>query len=97
MIGMSADMAQGDRDLKAFLFANMYRHARVDETAEHGRRVVAGIFRRYLEEPESLPGDWRESARRSGPGELPRLACDFVAGMTDRYALSEHERLFPSV
>ena len=96
MIGMSADVAQGDRDLKAFLFANMYRHARVDETSERGRRVVAGIFRRYLEEPESLPGDWRENARRSGPGELPRLACDFVAGMTDRYAMSEHERLFPS-
>ena len=96
MIGMSADVARGDRGLKAFLFANMYRHARVGETSDRGRRVVAEIFGRYLEEPESLPGDWRESARRSGSGELPRLACDFIAGMTDRYALSEHSRLFPS-
>ncbi len=96
LVGMSADVAEGDRALKEFLFANMYRHDKVNEMSDRGRRVVAGIFAEYLAKPESLPEEWRGSARGSGPAELPRLVCDFIAGMTDRYALSEHRRLFGS-
>ena len=94
MIGMSAETIEGDRALKDFLFGNMYRHVRVNEMSDYGRRVVAEIFGEYLEKPEALPEEWRESARESRPSGLPRLVCDFIAGMTDRYALSEHRRLF---
>ena len=93
MVGMSAETVEGDRALKDFLFANMYRHVRVNEMSDYGRRVVVEIFQEYLEKPEALPEEWRESARESRPSGLPRLVCDFIAGMTDRYALSEHRRL----
>ncbi len=93
MIGMSAETIEGDRALKDFLFGNMYRHVRVNEMSDYGRRVVVEIFLEYLEKPEALPEEWRESARESRPSGLPRLVCDFIAGMTDRYALSEHRRL----
>ena len=62
--------------------------------SDQGRRIVAKIFKKYLGEPQSLPEEWREVALDSDPASIPRLACDFIAGMTDRYALSEHQRLF---
>ena len=93
VIGMSQSMSVGDRALKEFLFANMYRHDKVNEMSDQGRRIVAEIFGEYLGEPETLPEEWREVARDSDPANIPRLTCDFIAGMTDRYALSEHQRL----
>ncbi|MBH63211.1 MAG: deoxyguanosinetriphosphate triphosphohydrolase [Alphaproteobacteria bacterium] len=94
VIGMSEEMGEGDRALREFLFANMYRHDKVNQMSDRGRQVIAEIFQLYLHEPQRMPEEWRETVLGSDPATIPRLACDFIAGMTDRYALSEHERLF---
>jgi dGTPase len=72
----------------------MYRHARVMRIMGDAERVVCDLFARYAEKPEDLPADWAQVVE---PGEegLRRIA-DFIAGMTDRYALNEHARLFGS-
>jgi len=94
VIGMSEKMSEGDRALKEFLFANMYRHDKVNQMSDRGRQVVAEIFQLYLSEPKEMPEEWRDIALESDMKKIPRLACDFIAGMTDRYALLEHNRLF---
>lgn len=94
VIGMSEKLSEGDRALKEFLFANMYRHDKVNQMSDRGRLVVAEIFQLYLNEPQEMPEEWRDIALESDMKKVPRLACDFIAGMTDRYALSEHSRLF---
>jgi dGTPase len=56
--------------------------------------VVTDLFARYRDDPEALPPEWREQAPASASKAYSRHVCDFIAGMTDRYALSEHRRLF---
>jgi dGTPase len=90
----SDEMRQNDRALKRFLFDRMYRHYRVNRMSSKAHRVVRDLFRLYLGEPQCLPGEWRALA--AGPGEphTARVAADYLAGMTDRFALDEHRRLF---
>ena len=91
----SKDMAENDRALKAFLFERMYRHDRVNHMSAKARRVVRDLFNLFLAAPERLPGDWRQQAGSPNSPVTARLAADYIAGMTDRYALEEHRRLFP--
>jgi dGTPase len=77
-----------DRAIKAFLFPCMYRHPRIVRIMDDAQAVVSNLFARYMRAPGDLP--WRD-----GPAS-PREVADFIAGMTDRYALSEHTRLFDS-
>jgi dGTPase len=93
-IAFSDAMAANDRALKDFLRAHMYRHWRVNRMTSKARRVVTELFELLLAEPECLPDDWRR--RSAGPGNplTARLVADFIAGMTDRFALEEHRRLF---
>ena len=88
--GMQSEL---DR-LRAFLFARVYRHARVARIMSEAERVVADLFRRYSDEPEALPPEWREQAPPLGTPDYARHVADFIAGMTDRFALAEHRRLF---
>src|SRR6185295_17521347 len=90
----SAPMRLNNRGLKEFLFERMYRHYRVNRMSSKARRVVHDLFSLYLAEPECLPGEWRGLA--AGPDEprTARVAADYLAGMTDRFALDEHHRLF---
>jgi dGTPase len=90
----SPAMAEADRAIKGFLYPRMYRHARIMRIMGDAERVVCDLFARYAEKPEDLPADWAQVVE---PGEegLRRIA-DFIAGMTDRYALNEHARLFCS-
>ncbi|MGH7030247.1 MAG: deoxyguanosinetriphosphate triphosphohydrolase [Stellaceae bacterium] len=90
----SAEMRQNDRTLKAFLFERMYRHYRVNRMSSKARRVVHDLFTLYLAEPECLPGEWRGLAACPDDPRTARVAADYLAGMTDRYALDEHHRLF---
>jgi dGTPase len=83
--------AQG---LKDFLFANVYRHPRVMAVMADAERVVGDLFDRYMADPGELPGSWRAAAEADGAGGRAAVVADFVAGMTDRYALGEHRRLF---
>ena len=90
----SDEMRQHDRALKEFLFERMYRHYRVNRMSSKARRVVRDLFALYLAEPECLPGEWRALALGPDDPQTARVAADYLAGMTDRFALDEHHRLF---
>ncbi|CAA6603416.1 Deoxyguanosinetriphosphate triphosphohydrolase-like protein [Rhodospirillaceae bacterium LM-1] len=94
LVGFSAQMQQADRELKKFLFAHMYRHYKVNRMTSKARRVVRDLFALFLAEPECLPEEWRVRASAKNSPETALLVCDYVAGMTDRFALEEHRRLF---
>jgi dGTPase len=89
----SEEMRNHDRALKRFLYERMYRHYRVNRMSSKARRVVRELFQLFLAEPECLPGEWRALAGGS-TAERARLVADYLAGMTDRFALDEHRRLF---
>ncbi|HEV8678055.1 MAG TPA: deoxyguanosinetriphosphate triphosphohydrolase [Stellaceae bacterium] len=89
----SAEMRDHDRALKRFLYTRMYRHYRVNRMSSKARRVVHELFQLFLAEPECLPGEWR-ALTGGGAGETARVVADYLAGMTDRFALDEHRRLF---
>ena len=80
--------------LRAFLFARVYRHERIVRIMADAERVVRGLFQRYSAAPDSLPSDWREGAPAQATRAHARHVADFIAGMTDRFALAEHRRLF---
>ena len=94
VVAFSAEMAGHDRTVKAFLRQRMYRHYKVNRMTSKARRVVRDLFNLFLAEPECLPTEW--NARADGPASprTARLVADFIAGMTDRFALEEHARLF---
>jgi dGTPase len=90
----SAGMAAADRAIKGFLSERMYRHARIGRIMGEAENVVCDLFARYVAVPEELPVEWAQNVDASEqPARLRRVA-DFIAGMTDRYALIEHARLF---
>jgi dGTPase len=89
----SQEMRDHDRALKRFLYERMYRHYRVNRMSSKARRVVRELFQLFLAEPECLPSEWR--ARTAGSAsENARIVADYLALMTDRFALDEHRRLF---
>jgi dGTPase len=90
----SETMRAHDEALKAFLFERMYRHYRVNRMASKARRVVQELFTLLLAEPQCLPTEWRLLAGGAGRPATARVVADYIAGMTDRYALDEHYRLF---
>ena len=93
MVGFSERMADANQAIKDFLFARMYRHWRVNRMTAKARRLTEELFRLLVADPSMLPDDWRA---RAGEAGLPRAAItvgDYVAGMTDRYAMDEHRRL----
>jgi dGTPase len=80
--------------LRKFLWTRMYRHPSVNRKMSLARRVVADLFRLYLAEPNIMPLEWQARAGAPGDAQTARTVCDYVAGMTDRYALEEHRALF---
>ena len=91
MIGFSEDMHRRNRELKDFLYANLYRHHRVVRMAVKAERIISDIFRSYQNEPEVLPDHVQAWIDERG---LERTICDYIAGMTDRFALQEHNKMF---
>ena len=90
IIGYSKDMQLRNREMKDFLFAKLYRHFRVVRMQVKAERIVADLFTAYLAEPLILP----DHVQQWIPGRgLERTICDYIAGMTDRYAIEEHARL----
>ena len=87
-------MRAHDRGLKEFLFAHMYRHYRLNRMTSKARRVVKDLFRLLVDEPQCLPTEWRNQAKGPNDVATAQLVADYVAGMTDRYALDEHRQLF---
>src|SRR4051794_34716217 len=96
MVGFSAMMASADRAIKEFLWANMYRHARVVSVMDDAEIVVRELFARYFVQPQDLPREWAQGIGADAAPRARRVA-DFIAGMTDGFALAEHARLFPKV
>ena len=94
VVAFSEAMREKDRALKAFLFERMYRHYRVNRMGSKVRRVVRDLFEHYLAEPDCLPDEWRDQAAGAEAAARARLVADYIAGMTDRYALEEHHKLF---
>ena len=90
----SAEMRANDKALKAFLFERMYRHYRVNRMTSKARRVVGDMFGLFLTEPSTLPTEWRVLTDGPSTARTARVVADYIAGMTDRFALEEHERLF---
>jgi dGTPase len=81
--------------LQRYLFANVYRHPRVMRVVTGAESVVRDLFERYMTSTEEMPPSWRDAAERGGSaGARAAVVVDFVAGMTDRFAIKEHRRLF---
>ena len=89
----SPDLAAENRELKRFLFEHFYRHFRVVRMAVKAERMLSNLFRAYVDEPRQLPKDTQRRAADGAEG-LHRAVCDYLAGMTDRYAIQEYRRLF---
>ena len=80
--------------LRRFLFERMYRHYRVNRTRSQARRILAEMFQLFMAEPEVMPTEWGAKAATSDHHKRARAVCDYIAGMTDRYAIEEHRKLF---
>jgi dGTPase len=93
VVAFSEGMAEANRVIKEFLFARMYRHWRVNRMTTKARRVVGEIFGLLHPATGLLPDDWRTRAGESGSPRAAVIVCDYIAGMTDRYAQDEHLRL----
>jgi dGTPase len=94
--GFSPDVREADRAIKAFLERRMYRAARVMGVMNQAADVVRDLFARYSGHPGDLPSDWQEGFAGLDAASHARRIADFIAGMTDRFALAEHARLFDS-
>jgi dGTPase len=89
----SSQQLELNRELKAFLLKNFYHHPRVIRMAYKANHMLTAIFGAYVEEPRQLPWEIQERMDR-GPDTPLRIMCDYIAGMTDRYAIEEYRRLF---
>jgi len=98
LIGMSEAMHAQHLELKRFLLEHVYRHQRVLRMTAKARRVVEQLFEALAAEIRLLPEEYRDAAQRAaqrdGPSGRVRIVADYIAGMTDRYAILEHQRLF---
>ena len=94
--GFSPGIGEADRAIKTFLRARMYRHARVMHVMDLAAGIVRDLFARYSARPDDLPDEWREGLAAADAAGRARRIADVIAGMTDRYALAEHARLFDS-
>jgi dGTPase len=94
MVAQSACVGAQAEALKAYLYANVYRHPRVMRIMRDAEAIVSDLFARYLRQPEEMSGALGEAGQAVRGGSRAGIVADFVAGMTDRYAIKEHRRLF---
>jgi dGTPase len=94
LVRFSPDTASREAALKQFLFDNLYRHAEVMGRVELAQGVVADLFGAFLADPGLMPDHWGQEIEPPDRLRTARRVADYIAGMTDRYALSEHRRLF---
>ncbi|WP_291861851.1 deoxyguanosinetriphosphate triphosphohydrolase [Bradyrhizobium sp.] len=98
LICFPAAVAQAESEIKAFLKARMYRHPRVMRVMGEAEQILFDLFARYQQSPGDLPAEWlsRDGGDHDTETERARRICNFIAGMTDRFAITEHQRLFDS-
>jgi dGTPase len=91
IVGFSEDMHRRNRSLKDFLFTNLYRHYRVQRMSFKADQILTKLFSTYIDEPTILPKHIHDRMQKSVP---ERVVCDYIAGMTDRFAVDEYQKLF---
>jgi len=91
LVGQTAAIEKADRDIKAFLFARMYRHPNVRKVRDEADAIVRRLFKAYFSDPSAMPPEWAAKADAQGRA---RAVADYIAGMTDRFAIAEYARLF---
>ncbi|KQN02960.1 MULTISPECIES: deoxyguanosinetriphosphate triphosphohydrolase [Sphingomonas] len=92
LVGFSPEMREAERDLKRFMYANLYHHPRQLAAADAAHGIVSGLFAVYRDDPLTIPEEWRERLPTEDPHRSRHIA-DFIAGMTDRYAVSRYRDL----
>ncbi len=91
IVNFSSKVSEEKEELKNFLNENLYQHYRVNRMSSKARRFIRKLFEVYLDRPEQLPPQKQARLKKDGPH---RVICDYIAGMTDRYALNEYKKLF---
>lgn len=94
LVGFSSEMEVVNKSIKSFLFKYMYRHFKVNRMTSKARRVVSELFTFFHAEPSCLPGVWYAQTDGAKTQRTAEVIADFIAGMTDRFALEEHARIF---
>jgi len=94
LVAFSPAMVEDLARLRAFLHERMYRHWRVNRKRSQARRILADMFALFVAEPDVLPAEWFARLETLDEAARARVVCDYIAGMTDRYAIEEHRRLF---
>lgn len=90
IVAFSAETIERNRELKAFLRTHLYRHYRVMRMSSKARRIISDLFQAFMDDRRMLPPQFRQQSESDGP----RAVADYIAGMTDRYAIREHRRIF---
>ena len=95
MAAYSESIAEENQELKRLLYDRFYRHYRVVRMAAKADRTVRALFDAFVSEPAQLPPDTQTTISEND-GDVYRVVCDYIAGMTDRFAIGEYRRLFDS-
>ncbi len=94
IVAFSPEMTETEKALKAYLYKSLYRHPEVMATMDTAALLVTELFERYISDPLAMPEDWHTGFERLSTTQKKRHVADFIAGMTDQFAIREHERLF---
>jgi len=94
LVRFSPDLWEELKELRKFLFRRVYRHPDIQKMTDGAEEIVGALFSHYLSHVDDLPLNWFKRVEDIDVGERARMIGDFVAGMTDRFAIAEHERLF---
>ena len=94
LVGFSDVMNEHQAVLRRFLMARMYRHWKVNRSRSHAKRILKQLFELFLGEPELLPPGWQQGGDGPRGQRTARRVCDYIAGMTDDYAIEEHKRIY---
>ena len=94
LVAFSREMVKDLSRLREFLMNRMYRHWRVNRTRSQARRILAEMFQLFMAEPDVLPTEWFARSQNRDQAGRARVVCDYIAGMTDRFAIEEHRKLF---
>ncbi|CAN7412220.1 deoxyguanosinetriphosphate triphosphohydrolase [Phenylobacterium sp. LjRoot164] len=94
LVSFSRDMSEDLSRLREFLMNRMYRYWKVNRTRSQARRILAEMFQLFMAEPDVLPTEWFARSQNRDEAGRARVVCDYIAGMTDRFAIEEHRRLF---
>ena len=94
VVAFSGKMNAACDELRFYLFSWVYRNERVSRIMGDAQRIVSDLFGRYLDDQDALPGEWMERTQSIDENARARAVCNFIAGMTDRFALGEHRALF---